>query len=257
MVHRWWSSVFPIILLSAIFTATVYSFQFQDNEYSNLEKQAFELKGPFAIVGSAQERYGTSPATSGDRSCSPAIISVTEVESYSSDVQRPQLLISGEIHGDERVGPSSSLYAALLLVHSAYCEIKKQSESCELVSKAGVTKSQQMWLSFLATRRETIIIPTANCLGYISNRRDDAGVDPNRDFAYSRTNSDCLKSATAKILYAVSMQNIIQIVVTFHGGMVSQQHVSCQVLQSILRHIFHRCPIVAGCHWLRMGIKES
>jgi hypothetical protein len=53
------------------------------------------------------------------------------------------------------------------------------------------------------------------------NRRDEKGIDPNRDFAYSRRDNNCLKSSTARTLYAIVESALIQIVVTFHGGMVA------------------------------------
>jgi hypothetical protein len=49
---------------------------------------------------------------------------------------------------------------------------------------SNVSSAQMTWLAFLATRRDTFVIPTANCLGYIKCQRNDAGVDPNRDFPY-------------------------------------------------------------------------
>lgn len=81
-----------------------------------------------------------------------------------------------------------------------------------------LTTSQKIWLAHLATRRDTYIIPTANCLGYINRVRNDALVDPNRDFPYKRNDDQCMRSTTAKIFQAIMASNIIQIVVTFHGG---------------------------------------
>lgn len=52
-------------------------------------------------------------------------------------------------------------------------------------------------------------------------RREDAFVDPNRDFAYGRSNNRCFRSTTANIFVQLMKSNIIQLVVTFHGGMVA------------------------------------
>lgn len=51
--------------------------------------------------------------------------------------------------------------------------------------------------------------------------REDAGVDPNRDFPYSREDNECLRSSTGRLFNAIMRANLIQIVVTFHGGMVA------------------------------------
>lgn len=214
---------FPLLCLFSLILPNA-SFPFVDYTYDQIEKFAAALNGPYAHVTSAASLLGTNKATSGGQSCTPSIVRVTHRESLSSDVQRPQLLLSGEIHGDERVGPSSTIHAAQLLVHAANCEISKKQDSCDYLEKEmGIAKGsdQRLWLAFLATRRDTMVIPTANCLGYMQNRREDAGVDPNRDFGYSRSDDNCLRSTTARIMNAVMSRSLMQIVITFHGGMVA------------------------------------
>lgn len=76
-------------------------------------------------------------------------------------------------------------------------------------------------MAFLATRRDTIIIPAANCIGHKFRKRGEGSFDPNRDFGYSRRDSRCFMSGTARIFHEIMKRNIIQIVVTFHGGMVA------------------------------------
>lgn len=111
---------------------------------------------------------------------------------------------------------------AELLVLSAQCLIEKSVNSCRLLNEyEGITLAQRIWLALLATRRDTFIIPTANCLGYIKMIRSDAGVDPNRDFPYSRKDNRCFLSTTARIFQALMAQTIVQTVVTFHGGMIA------------------------------------
>ena len=51
--------------------------------------------------------------------------------------------------------------------------------------------------------------------------REDAGVDPNRDFPYSRQDNNCFKSSTSRLFNAIMKANLVQIVVTFHGGMTA------------------------------------
>lgn len=209
------------LFLILLFVIKIHCNQFKDASYSELLKRSFELNGKFATTVTAFDLLGVDNAKLRSTVCSPAIIRVTDVSSQMIDKQRPQILISGEIHGNERMGPSTSLFIAQLLVNSASCEIDKSIESCKLLDMDGISSKQRIWLAFLSTRRDTFIIPTANCLGYILNRRDDAGIDPNRDFSYGRLNSECMQSTTAKIMNALLSQTIMQIVVTFHGGMVA------------------------------------
>jgi hypothetical protein len=84
-----------------------------------------------------------------------------------------------------------------------------------------LTSGQIYWLTFLATRRDIFSIPTANCLGSKFQQRNDGKIDPNRDFSYNRKNNKCFLSTTAKIFQSLMNENIIQVVVTFHGGMIA------------------------------------
>lgn len=178
------------------------AYRFKDYAYEELQEQAKNLDGAYARVESASDIYGLEEAGQGFPSrCSPNVIRVTDLRSERADTYRPQLLISGEIHGDERVGPAASLETAVLLVNSAECEITKKQSKCELLDAASVTAHDRRWLAFLATRRETIIVPTANCLGHMKGQRNDGSVDPNRDFAYSRRDNKCFRSATSKLFY--------------------------------------------------------
>lgn len=119
-------------------------------------------------------------------------------------------------------GPLASLEIANLLAQAAGCVINKHNSSCAVLdAMGGIDSTQRLWLAHLATRRDTYIIPAANCLGYIMHKRYDRNVDPNRDFAYSRRDDHCFLSTTAQIFKAVMERSIVQVVVTFHGGMVA------------------------------------
>jgi hypothetical protein len=120
-------------------------------------------------------------------------------------------------------GPGAAVVAAQLLVWSAACVLDGDAASCgALDALGGVTPAQRVWLAVLATRRESLVVPTANCLGYLQVRRADAGgVDPNRDFSYSRRDTHCFRSSAARLFRALMERTIVQLVVTFHGGMVA------------------------------------
>jgi predicted deacylase len=112
---------------------------------------------------------------------------------------------------------------AQLLVWSTRCVIDKENSFCDKLDSFGesISLEQRKWLAFLATRRDTIIVPAANCVGHKFRKRTEGSVDPNRDFGYSRRDNRCFLSSTAKIFNEIMKRNIIQIVVTFHGGMVA------------------------------------
>jgi hypothetical protein len=204
----------------------------RDRQYEDMNADIAKLGGSFAHIRTAEELLGVEKARESRSgfTCSPPIVRVSHIDSLDSDVERPQVLLSGEIHGDERIGPAAVLHTGYLMVTSAKCAIEGDQASCTmLVEEDGLNQSQIVWLAFLATRRDTFIVPTANCLGYKYNTRADAGVDPNRDFGYSRDhgtsrgqgngNDLCLRSTTSRIFNKLMELTILQLVVTFHGGM--------------------------------------
>ena len=75
-------------------------------QYLSLEeinRRAEALRGPFARVETAEDSLGVPAAREGDATCSPVVIRVSHLASLESDKQRPQVFISGEIHGDEKI----------------------------------------------------------------------------------------------------------------------------------------------------------
>lgn len=197
---------------------------FHDLTYEDIESASKDIDSDYALVKSPHDLYGLPYAHSKDGfQCSPSIIRVSHLKTLGKDLKRPQILISGEIHGDERVGPPSTLHVAQLLVWSAMCEIEKKVVFCKKLQdfSSSISKGQRLWLALLATRRDSFLIPTANCLGHKFRRRDDNFIDPNRDFPYSRGNNACMMSTTAKIFDKLMQNNIIQLVITYHGGMAA------------------------------------
>ena len=198
---------------------------YHDTSYDVIQQRSAELNGPFAKTVAANLLFDIPPATPkgilGGSACSPNVIRVTDIGSIAKDRERPQIFISGEIHGDERVGPLASLVTAELLVWASNCEVNKMENFCKKLIEINIQPNDIIWLAYLATRRDSFIVPTANCLGYTENRRDDAGIDPNRDFSYGRKDNNCMTSTTAKIIDSIMNENLIQMVITFHGGMTA------------------------------------
>jgi hypothetical protein len=159
--------------------------------------------------------------------------------SYSSN-RLPEVMWSGELHGDERVGPTAVLEASQLLMDAALCESLPRvsvrdgnnekawesevqtAQSCRdrLESVNGITSGQRQWLARLLTTRRIVVVPTANALGYYRVVREEGSVDPNRDFPYDLTNPrHCMQTVAARTLNEIFRLHMFQLSFTFHGGM--------------------------------------
>ncbi|KAL7509201.1 hypothetical protein ACHAXN_007366 [Cyclotella atomus] len=168
----------------------------------------------------------------------------------------PDVFLSGSVHGDERVGPTSLIEMASLLVESAYCEslprmryhpkspqnnnnIDDESQknhdetlwSQELMSSQmcrtsllskGIPPPYRQWLARLASTRRIVIIPTANALGYSQNVREENRIDPNRDFPFDIQKGDegqCMQTIAGRSINELFRSHLFPIGLTFHGGM--------------------------------------
>ena len=96
--------------------------------------------------------------------CKTHILEITNRTSLAADPGRAEVLISGALHGDERVGPATALALARWLVE------RYDSDA---------------WIRRLVDTRTVLIMPMTNALGYFRYTREENGVDPNRDFPYN------------------------------------------------------------------------
>ena len=100
-------SIYVLLLCSRFTVAVPPSSSRPYFEYPSLESfetNAMDLNGPFANAASANKILGIPDAVYNQKlKCSPSIISISHQVSLAGDYLRPQVYISGEIHGNEKV----------------------------------------------------------------------------------------------------------------------------------------------------------
>lgn len=102
------------------------------------------------------------------------IVMATITDNSVHNDHKPQVLLSGAVHGDERLGPNIVMYFAEYLLYN-------------YKSKPSIRK--------LLQEREIIIVPFFNPQGYHYDRRTEMtdigeNIDINRDFPYNRFKGD-------------------------------------------------------------------
>jgi hypothetical protein len=100
---------------------------FQDLSYEILIDKSKSINGSFAIVKSAHDLYGLQVTKNNFYICSPLILRIS-YQTIDSN-QRPQVLLSGEIHGDERVVLYTYVFQIFddlifLLLNNVYRDLK-------------------------------------------------------------------------------------------------------------------------------------
>jgi hypothetical protein len=195
--------------------------------YANVVDDLLDLAAAnpdLVSVWNAQERYGTpSPRSAschrnagaqgggGRGPCKHYFLTITNRTTLLDDSaafsahesERPQVFFSGNLHGDEQVGPVTLVALAHLLVAGA----------------RPASPHFNPWIARLVNTRIITMIPITNPLGYETMVREEDHVDPNRDFPFLEAPNKCMLTATARAVNEVWRESLFQLAVTFHGGM--------------------------------------
>eukprot|EP00900_Chrysochromulina_parva_P025221 jgi/Chrpa1/7332/Chrysochromulina_OHIO_Genome00018148-RA len=157
-----------------------------------------------ASLSTAQALYGLPTAGTcrnadgSSSACQNYILEITNRSSLAHELDRPEIFISGALHGDERIGPSTALALSRWLIERY---------------------DTDPWMRRLVDQRIILVMPMTNAIGVEQRRRDELGIDPNRDFPYDQVPSACMQTVTARSINELYRARLLQLVVTFHGGM--------------------------------------
>ncbi|OEU07605.1 Zn-dependent exopeptidase [Fragilariopsis cylindrus CCMP1102] len=207
------------------------------------EMQSLATRYPqFVTYDTSQNRYElptTCPLSQEDQNtgCYNHFLIISDPITYSHKSgqialqQRPDVFLSGALHGNERVGPVALMNVAKLLVESASCQAKLTVDGIDYCAalKKYLDKETVSWLARLVTTRRIVIVPNPNSSGYYLNQRFENyinpngqstnGFDPNRDFPYNaKDSSQCMKSITARTINELFLDNLFQMSMSYHGG---------------------------------------
>jgi Zinc carboxypeptidase len=168
----------------------------------------------YVRIWNAQDEYNLSPAGDSCPSSSPSepfipckhwFMSITDFSTFPSSPSRPQVFFSGNLHGDEQVGPMTLIYYAEYLINERLA-------------------GRNIHVNKLLSSRYLVMIPMTNPWGYAHIVREElvpgvGHVDPNRDFPFNQESSKCMVTITARAVNEVWQRHLFQLSLTFHGGM--------------------------------------
>ncbi|CAB9498921.1 Zinc carboxypeptidase [Seminavis robusta] len=239
--------------------AVPYPQPYQLWEPKHIKDQLFEWAEyfpEFVRLTNAQDQYGLP--TAGNEhdcpydddvpGCRNYIMTLQDYEKHpegsDSSNRLPEVFWSGELHGNERVGPTAVMQATHLLLLAASCQAKprhfdtsrhsfnektadwasqkKAAKDCRLLleKEHGMDDAHRQWLARILSTRRIVVVPTANALGYYMNLREELRNDPNRDFPYDVENAkDCMKTIAGRTLNEIFREHMFQLSLTFHAGM--------------------------------------
>lgn len=226
--------VCALLLLIVSSSATPYKYL----SYAEMTTQLHALASSHAgilRVYSAQERFNlphvghcNTTDSSGSLVVQPCTIWVAELTEYASlerEITRAEMLVSGEVHGDEVVGPQAVMAFIRYMVEA---------------HKSGDAFARRMVSSRIVT-----LLPMTNAIGYELGVREEVQsvhdvraairqlrtvsrhgiemqnttrIDPNRDFAFDQHPLSCMRTVAARVINELMRERLFRVMITFHGG---------------------------------------
>ena len=166
--------------------------------YSEIEAKVEGLRtscSSLVNITTAQAAYHV-PEPSDCNHCKHWVIEFTRAPAGS-----PHVFFSGALHGDERLGPVTTIALAEFL--------------CE-------NFPVNPWVRHLVSSTRLILMPMPNPQGYYLKNRGEKvhgeEEDPNRDFGYFVQPNQCMKTTAARAIYEVLSHRLVVLSITFHGG---------------------------------------
>ena len=170
--------------------------------YAALVREVRELAVQYphlAVAWTAQQRYGLPTAGQcGRLACDVWVLELTHHASLARNPERPDVLVSGALHGDERVGPLVTIELARWLLHRY---------------------GSDAWARRLLHTRRLLLVPAANAVGYYGRMRNELNHDPNRDFPFEQEPRACMTTVAARALNEIFRSHLVQLALTYHAGM--------------------------------------
>ena len=193
----------------------------------------------FVRLTTAQEAYGLPAAGKSTTDCpydgnaNGCLIHIITIQDYvihpegsDSSKRLPEVLLTGTLHGNERVGPTAVVEALELMLEVALCESYQNNDLSKRFCRSDLESRgiDVVWLARLVTTRRIVALPTANAVGYYRNERGEEGIDANRDFPYDVLDPTlCMQTIAARALNEVVRDHMFQMALVYHSGVTGKR----------------------------------
>ncbi len=200
-----------IIIIIFFYTYSEKNYKYYSyDEINTIFTQLSKNCSQYIKIDTSQNRYNLPSIEGCSSNCTNLIVYMTDFDSYT--FSRPQYYISGLVHGDEEIGPTTITEFALY-----FC--------------SNLDKKNSLQHSLLKNKL-IIFTPTTNAYGYYNHKREDKifnrnenkyqTKDPNRDFPYHKKNkeiiNECFLTLAGRTINEIFNEHLILGSLTFHGG---------------------------------------
>jgi len=197
------------LILSMWIQPTVSTFTVPSYSAVLKRLQEWEAQFPdYVQVWDAQSKYGlgtagTCKVDGTSQPCKQWFIRITNEQTLKSELDRPQVFYSGNLHGNEQVGPPVLMEL-----------ISRMLDATSAASKAGAKtykpESSTAWLSRMVDTRVSVFLVVSNPIGHEQRVRSEVGLDPNRDFAHDVKPAECMNTIVARAVNEAFRSHLFQ-----------------------------------------------
>lgn len=137
--------------------------------------------------------------------CTIWVVELSNFNTLPSDPMRPEMLVSGLLHGDEVIGPQA------VLAFIEYMALNYASNG---------------FVKRMVDTRLVTLVPMTNAIGFFNGERIERQmegnrtltIDPNRDFGFSQDPEKCMQTVAARAVNELFRMHLFRVLITFHGG---------------------------------------
>lgn len=138
--------------------------------------------------------------------CTVWVVALSNLSTLPSEPGRPEMLVSGLLHGDEVIGPHAVLAFIEHMVSNYHSD---------------------PFVKHLMDTRLVVLTPMTNAIGFFRQERterqrgpngSEVTYDPNRDFGFDQDPKKCMQTVAARALNELFRVHLFRVLITFHGG---------------------------------------
>ncbi|CDF38763.1 unnamed protein product [Chondrus crispus] len=157
-------------------------------------------------VGNCTQLESATDEVGTNAPCTIWVVELSNLETLPSEPERPEMMVSGTLHGNEVIGP----HAVLAFLEHMVSNYESDPHIKRMVDT-----------------RLVVATPMTNAIGFSLERRSEihsmengteTSVDPNRDFGFDQDPTKCMRTVAARTLNELFRTHLFRVLITFHGG---------------------------------------
>lgn len=157
-------------------------------------------------VGNCTQLQSSEDETGIPSPCTVWVIELSNLETLRNEPERPEMLVSGLLHGDEVIGPHAVL---------------------AFIEHMVTNYDSDPFIKHMVDTRLVVATPMTNAVGFSRQERTErqtrengteVSFDPNRDFGFDQDPKKCMQTVAARALNELFRVHLFRILITLHGG---------------------------------------